>query len=87
MSQREPGFERRTVSEPRSPDRALTRYDVVLAAVPFALVLGALCGVLAGVGLRSGVVAGGSLALCVVCYGVFGDPPTRRDGGGGETAL
>lgn len=93
MRQVDLDVERRTDRETRPSTGALgrvvTRYDLVLAAVPVAIVLGALCAVLAGVDLGSGVVAGAALALCVVCYGVFGDPPTRREGGGdgGETAL
>lgn len=68
----------RTGREPRA-----TRDDVVLAAVPLALLAGACASVAAGAPLRTGVTAGGVVAMALVGYAMFGDPPGR----GGRTGV
>ncbi|GGM57136.1 hypothetical protein J2752_000960 [Halarchaeum rubridurum] len=76
MPSDEPTPIERTASEPMA-----TRYDLVLAAIPLALLAGALAGMAAGVGTRPGVAVGGVGALCALGYAIFGDPPIERGGG------
>lgn len=64
---------------------AVTRYDLVLAAIPLAFVLGALAGTLVEathLGLRVGSVG----ALAAVAYALFGDPPTGDGPNSGRAA-
>jgi len=90
MNPTDPRRDGRTASESLSqtgaPPAAPTPHDYVLALVPLVLLVGALSSALAGVGIRTGVVAGAAAALVVVGYALFGMPPTGREGGGG-TAL
>ncbi|MFB6078970.1 MAG: hypothetical protein ABEJ80_08345 [Halarchaeum sp.] len=68
----------RTAREPSA-----TRADVVLAAVPLAILAGACASVAVGAPLRTGVTAGGVVAMALINYAMFGDPPGR----GGRTGV
>ncbi|QLC33101.1 hypothetical protein EFA46_002380 [Halarchaeum sp. CBA1220] len=67
----------RTASEPGA-----TRHDLVLAAIPLVLLGGAFGGVIADVGIRTGIAVGSTGAAAVLGYALFGDPPVGRGGGG-----
>jgi len=76
MSSDDPRPIERTASEPMA-----TRYDLVLAAIPLALLAGAIAALATGIGTSTGVAAGGVGALCTLGYAIFGDPPIERGGG------
>ncbi|MFC7167459.1 hypothetical protein [Halospeciosus flavus] len=54
---------------------AVTRYDLVLAAIPLAFVFGAVAGATVEA-TKLGLQAGSVGALAAVAYALFGDPPT-----------
>jgi len=64
----------------RTVDRLLPpagrRYDLVLAVIPLAFVLGAALAAVAGTDPTIGWRAGGLVALAVVVYALFGLSPT-----------
>jgi len=76
MSSDDPRSIERTASEPMA-----TRYDLVLAAIPLALLAGAIAALATGISTSTGVAAGGVGALCTLGYAIFGDPPIERGGG------
>ncbi|GAD52240.1 hypothetical protein MBEHAL_1000 [Halarchaeum acidiphilum MH1-52-1] len=72
----EPARVERIASEPMP-----TRDDLVLVAIPLALLAGGIVGLVTGLGLRTGVTIGSVVALCALGYAIFGDPPIERNGG------
>ncbi|MFC7046983.1 hypothetical protein ACFQH6_17675 [Halobacteriaceae archaeon GCM10025711] len=58
--------------QPASPDR----YDLVLAAIPAALVGGVTVGAAGPLSTQGGLVAGTLVAVGAVGYGLFSEPPS-----------
>lgn len=71
---------------------AVSRYDLVLAVIPLAIVGGVLLGAMGSVPEPVGVGGGGVVAFAATAYALFGDPPIQRDnrsdhrGAGGRAA-
>ena len=66
----------------RRPDtlaEAVSRYDLVLAVIPLAIVAGVLLGTLGSVPEPVGVGGGGVVAFAATAYALFGDPPIETD--------
>lgn len=66
----------------RRPDtlaEAVSRYDLVLAVIPLAMVAGVLLGATGSVPEPVGVGGGGVVAVAATAYALFGDPPIERD--------
>lgn len=55
---------------------AVTRYDLVLAVIPLAFILGGAAGATVEA-TQTGLTAGSVGALAAVVYALFGDPPTN----------
>lgn len=69
--------DRSIVRRPDDVVAAASRYDLVLAVIPFALATGALFGASPVVPDHLGVGGGGVVALAATVYALFGDPPIR----------
>lgn len=58
---------------------AVSRYDLVLAVIPLAIVGGVLLGAMGSVPEPVGVGGGGVVAFAATAYALFGDPPIQQD--------
>lgn len=64
------------ISSRGRPIGRLSRYDVVLLAIPLVFVLGSVLVSAAGFSVRTGLSFGGFLAVVTTGYALFGVPPT-----------
>lgn len=65
------------VRRPGTLAEAVTRYDLVLAVIPLAIVGGVLLGATGSVPEPVGVGGGGVVAFATTAYALFGDPPIQ----------
>lgn len=68
------------VRRPSDVVAAVTRYDLVLAAIPLAIAAGVLLGALPSIPEPLGVAGGGVVALTATMYALFGCPPVQPGG-------
>lgn len=66
----------------RRPFAALSRYDLVLALVPIAFLLGGAASVAGAIPLRVGLAGAGALGALFVVDALFLNPPTTGTGSG-----
>lgn len=64
--------------------RRLSRYDIVLVAIPLAFALGAVLGTALGLSLTAGLRVGSVLAGVMTAYALFGLAPTEGVPGSGS---
>lgn len=65
------------VCRPGTLAEAVSRYDLVLAVIPLAIVGGVLLGATGSVPEPVGVGGGGVVAFAATAYALFGDPPIQ----------
>ena len=63
---------------PSGPPVRLSRYDLVLLAIPLFFLVGAGVAALTTYSISTGVQIGGVLAVLPTAYALFGAPPTER---------